>query len=183
MKRPSKKGQAITIELALTALLMVIFCILGFDMFFVVFGFTRLDSAARDAARAAGSTTGPGQGLVAAILAAKTYQTDGYFVTQPGLFLSPTGGTGAPTNPGVSQMSPVGCNNWYGATPLADPAGTGIMGLGSDFNYVQNPAFTVPPALPSGSPYVTVTTRCKVSVPFGINFFGSGASLPQGGIA
>src|SRR5262249_54846969 len=134
-----------------------------FDMFFVVFGFTRLDSAARDAARAAGSTASAGQGLSAAQLAAKTYTTDGYFVTQPKVY--PTG---------VAVANPGGTN------PLAwNYIGTGAAapGANTDFYYIQNPSWNV--NTQAGSPYVVVTTRSNVSVPFGVNFFG--ASFGGGG--
>jgi len=55
--RRSKSGQAISPELTLSAILMLVFSALGFDMFFVVFGFSRWDSAARDAARAKANAT------------------------------------------------------------------------------------------------------------------------------
>src|SRR5271163_1600279 len=148
MKRLSRKGQAITSELAVTALLTVVFCILGFDMFFVIFGFSRLDSAARDAARAAGGTGNATLALQAAQYAAKTYTTDGYFVTQPQVI--ETGVKVDPTDP--AQL------NYYGVPNAAD------------FQFITNPRRTLPPY---GSPWVSVTTRCKVKVPVPINFFGA----------
>ncbi len=94
IKRKSAKGQVMSIEVAIAALLMVIFVILGFDIFIVVWGFTILDSAARDAARAAASTadTTPPYTTARTIAtqACLAHKTDGYFVTQPTVSPSPT---------------------------------------------------------------------------------------------
>ncbi len=74
---------SMSIEVAITATLFVIFTILGFDMLTVVFGYSILDSAARDAARAAASTGNKADGLIAAQQAVLSHRTDGYFVVQP----------------------------------------------------------------------------------------------------
>src|SRR5271154_1994066 len=147
MKRWSKKGQAISTELAITAVLMIVFCVLGFDMFFVAFGFTRLDAAARDAARAAGSTGNASVSLQAATYACSTYKTDGYFVTQPSVSCT------------VAVLDP------------RDQAGVNYLGNGTypnDFQFVANPSWA---SAVSGSPYVSVTTRCKIRIPVPIGFF------------
>ncbi len=117
-----KVSASLSIEIAITALLMVIFAILAFDMLVVTWGYSTADAAARDAARAAASTGSAAQGLQAAQQAALAHKTDGYFVTQP------------------------------------------TVKKGADFVYVT-------PA--TGSPYVTVTTRCSVRLPVPISFFGA----------
>ncbi len=163
MRRLSKKGQAITIELAMTAILMIVFCAIGFDMFFVVFGFSRLDSAARDAARAAGSTGQAPVSLQAAKAAASTYKTDGYFVTQPTVTVTSL----------VPDSTDAAATNYYGSD---------WNGTTSDFQYIPNPGRK---QNQSGAPYVSVTTRCNVRLPVPIdftNFFGA-SSVSNGTMA
>jgi len=94
---------SMSIELAITALLLVIFTVLGFDMLIVAWGYSILDSAARDAARAAASTNTSASGLNAAKQAAAAHRTDGFFVTQPKVttttpsdFIYVTPATGSP---------------------------------------------------------------------------------------
>jgi hypothetical protein len=81
--RKTRTTGSSAIEVSLVAVLTVIFAILGFNMFMVVWGFSSLDSAARDAARAAASTNSQPSGYQAASQAALTHTTDGYFVSQP----------------------------------------------------------------------------------------------------
>ncbi|MBN8662527.1 MAG: pilus assembly protein, partial [Candidatus Obscuribacter phosphatis] len=90
------------IEIAVASLLFVIFVILAFDMLVVVWGYSVVDSAARDAARAAASTSNAAAGLQAAQQAALAHRTDGYFVSQPKVaatatdFIYVTPATGSP---------------------------------------------------------------------------------------
>ena len=100
-RRRYSKG-SVTIEIAITALLFVIFAILAFDLLIVLWGYTVVDSAAKDAGRAAASTSSAAAGLQAAQQAALAHRTDGYFVSQPTVantatdFIYVTPATGAP---------------------------------------------------------------------------------------
>jgi hypothetical protein len=145
---------------------MVVACAIGLDLFFVVFGFTRLDSAARDAARAAGATGDPNTGLQAARYAAKAYKTDGYFVTQPTV--------GPEVAVLISPPDPLNLN--YIGGPPYDPGVTVQSPL--DYQFIANPNYTNPA---TGAPFVIVTTRCSVRVPVPINIFG--AQINNGTIA
>ena len=58
---------------------------LAVDMFVVVWGFTQLDAATRDAARAAASTDTQAAAITAANNSLAAHKTDGYWVTQPTL--------------------------------------------------------------------------------------------------
>nr|MDZ4834595.1 hypothetical protein [Candidatus Melainabacteria bacterium] len=73
----------ITLELAMVAVLLVIFSILIFNLVIVLWGFTTLDQVARNSARAAAATNSRADGLRAAQQTTLAYRTDGYFVTQP----------------------------------------------------------------------------------------------------
>ena len=63
-RRRYSKG-SVTIEIAITALLFVIFAILAFDLLIVLWGYTVVDSAAKDAGRAAASAAWGRSGAVA----------------------------------------------------------------------------------------------------------------------
>ncbi|PWU00204.1 MAG: hypothetical protein C5B53_04415 [Candidatus Melainabacteria bacterium] len=82
IKMRSIRGQ-VSLEVTVIAILLVIFVTLSFNIFVAVWGFTILDSAARDAARAAGAMPTRPAALVAAQQAALAHQTDGYFIGQP----------------------------------------------------------------------------------------------------
>src|SRR5579883_121863 len=73
----------LSIELGAIALLVIVLCLLTFDIVVVLWGFQLLDLAARDAVRAGGSTGNATAGLKAAQQAALSHKADGYFVTQP----------------------------------------------------------------------------------------------------
>ena len=85
MKKIARKvtGQVLSAEVAVTALLMVIFLCMSTDTFICVYGFSALDEAARDAARAAAATNDPLNAYTAAQQAALSHKTDGILVTQP----------------------------------------------------------------------------------------------------
>jgi hypothetical protein len=70
----------VAIELASVSILLVIFAVLAVDMIVVVTGVGILDSAARDAARAAAQSNNPVDSLSRAIRAAQSHITDGYIV-------------------------------------------------------------------------------------------------------
>src|SRR5262249_46524248 len=74
---------SVTIEIGITAVLVVLFAVLAWNMCMAVWGFTNLDAAARDAARAAASTNNQNSAITAAQQSALAHRTDGYFVTQP----------------------------------------------------------------------------------------------------
>ncbi|MBX9671365.1 MAG: hypothetical protein K2X93_27500, partial [Candidatus Obscuribacterales bacterium] len=78
----SNRG-AITIELAIVALLLVVFSVLVFNLVIVLWGYSILDQVARNSCRAAAATSSASDGLKAAQQTARAYNTDGYFVTQP----------------------------------------------------------------------------------------------------
>ena len=82
-KRKRDPIGAITLELAMIAVLLVIFSVLIFNLVIVLWGFTILDQVARNSARAAAATSSAADGLKAAQQTTLAYQTDGYFVTQP----------------------------------------------------------------------------------------------------
>src|SRR6516164_4377207 len=80
--RTSRPGQ-VSVEVAIIGFLLVVFATLAFNIFVAVWGFTILDSAARDAARAAGAMPSRATALQAARQAALAHPTDGCFVGQP----------------------------------------------------------------------------------------------------
>jgi Flp pilus assembly protein TadG len=68
-------------EVAIIGTLMVVLSAVGFNMFITVWGYSTLDNAARDAARAAASTQDKTSAIAAAQQALLAHPTDGYFVT------------------------------------------------------------------------------------------------------
>ena len=96
-KRRDRQGRltgnprgSVSIEVAISCILFIIFVILGFDLLIVIWGYSVVDSAARDAARAAASTSSAAAGLQAAQQTALAHRTDGYFVSQPTVANTPT---------------------------------------------------------------------------------------------
>ncbi len=152
MKKIARKvtGQVLSAEVAVTALLMIIFLCMTTDTFICVYGFSELDEAARDAARAAAATNDPLNAYTAAQQAALSHKTDGILVTQP---------TVSGPAPPAGMNSGANCpgHNW-----TTNP----------DFVYMVNPGSPSTPCSPSGAPYATVTTRCSIKMPVPINFFG-----------
>jgi hypothetical protein len=70
-------------EVALISVLVLIFFAFGFDIVVAVMGFSTLDTAARDAARAAANTSDQKSGLRLAQESALAHHADGFLVTQP----------------------------------------------------------------------------------------------------
>jgi hypothetical protein len=173
-----------SVEVAITATLFVIFTILGFDMLTVAFGYSILDSAARDAARAAASTGNKADGLIAAQQAVLSHRTDGYFVMQPTVselipadFVYDTPAQGSPfvtvtTRSQLRIQTPVSFFGAYlanGVFPVARSYTFPILGV----PFVPNPGAgaasppltvaSVPPTPPSKTTTSTATTTTNKS--------------------
>ncbi len=173
-----------SVEVAITATLFVIFTILGFDMLTVAFGYSILDSAARDAARAAASTGNKADGLLAAQQAVLSHRTDGYFVVQPTVsesiptdFVYYTPAKGSPfvtvtTRSQLRIQTPVSFFGAYlanGQFPVARSYTFPILGV----PFVPNPGAggasppltvaSAPPSLPSKTTITTSTTTTNQS--------------------
>lgn len=145
------------IEVAFGAFLAIVMAAVGVDMAVLTMGFQILDSAARDAARAAGAQSTPTAAYQAATNMLTTHATDGKFILQPTLYPS-----------SISAASPYAANyfvyeDWsQGPAPVKSPQPS----LPSSF---QNDSANI---TEYQCPYVTVTVQLLVHMPVGIPFFG-----------
>lgn len=135
-----------SIELSVIALLVVFTALASFDIAIAAWGFSLADLAARDALRAACSTSTATAGLRAAQFTCLTHPGDGYWVTTPAL---------------------------AGGAVYTDQYGNSSA---EDFTYQPNPAQEpLPPQGngPAGAPWVQVTARCNILLPFKLGYFGT----------
>lgn len=132
------RGQAMLSEIVVPAILSIIIAGLAFDAVIAVYGFSELDAATRDAARAAAS------GPVDLVL--DTYGQNDWKIANQTLQAHKTDGVF------VSKMT---------------------LDAYNSNGYVWHIKGT-------GSPYVTVTGRCRVFLPIPLNFFG--AKLSNGAL-
>lgn len=73
------------VEVAASALFVVVLALLGLDLALAVLGASMNDSACRDAARAAAQANDSSKSLQMAQAALKGHKTDGFFVAQPAI--------------------------------------------------------------------------------------------------
>jgi Flp pilus assembly protein TadG len=73
------------IEIAIASFFLIVIAAIAVDMTVLTMGFTMLDTAARDAARAAGSQQDLAKAILASTSQLSTHQTDGVFIKQPTL--------------------------------------------------------------------------------------------------
>lgn len=82
MRRKRAKGMAI-IELSMIACLLVVLAIVCANVGVVSLASSVIDSACRDAARAAAQASDSAHALALAQAAIRAHRTDGYFISQP----------------------------------------------------------------------------------------------------
>jgi Flp pilus assembly protein TadG len=104
------------IETAIAAFFLIVIVAIAVDLTVLTMGFTMLDTAARDAARGAGSQQTYAKAVSAAQSQLSIHQTDGVFIKQPTLtstssphFVYQDFGGAAPPNPNQSPYVTVTC--------------------------------------------------------------------------
>ena len=114
-----------SVELAISAVCLVIMVLLAIDLAMMMLGNQILDRAARDATRAAAAQSTQTSAINAAKTALAMHQTDGHFVSQPVL---------------TSTISPDFVYNDYSGTPYGQVIPPGNPNSGS---VALNPTVTV----------------------------------------
>lgn len=113
---PRRDNGVSAIETAIAAFFLIVIVAIAVDLTVLTMGFTMLDTAARDAARGAGSQQTSAKAVLAAQSQLSIHRTDGVFIKQPKLtsasspyFVYQDFGGVAPPNPNQTPYVTVTC--------------------------------------------------------------------------